>query len=64
MKLKMYMDVYNGWNPEHANATARVTWEKPVGGRRLSFVVEVPDWLIEPAVDVVVQETVKAEEVK
>jgi hypothetical protein len=64
MKLKLYMDVYDGWNPEHASAMARVTWEKPVGGKRLSFVVEIPDYLLEPKVDVVVQETARAEEVK
>ena len=64
MKLKLYMDVYQGWNPLYAVANPNPTWEKPVNGKRLSFVVDIPDYLISPPVDVPIQETSIAEEVK
>lgn len=59
----MYMDVYNGWNPEFACANAKVSWEKPEYGKRLSFIVDIPDYLIEPKVDVIIPETAKVTEV-
>ena len=64
MKLKLYMDVYPGWKPEYATAMPNPSWEKPAGGKRLSFVVEIPDHLLEPKVDVPIQETSYAGEVK
>ena len=64
MKLKLYMDVYQGWNPQHAFAHATPTWEKSAVWKRLSFVVDIPDYLISPHVDVPIQETSIAEEVK
>jgi len=37
MKLKLYMDVFPGWDPQHANATANPLYEKCSGFKRLSF---------------------------
>ena len=64
MKLKLYMDVYQGWKPEHAYACANPGWKTPAGFKRLSFVVEIPDYIMEPSVDLKVQETSVAREMK
>ncbi len=64
MKVKMYMDVYQGWKPEYAHAVSNPTWEKLDSNKRLSFVVEIPDYIFEPSVDIKVQETSVAMEVK
>jgi hypothetical protein len=63
MKVKMYMDVYQGWKPECACAVSNPSIEKPAGFKRLSFVVEIPDYL-EQTVDVKIQETSVAREIK
>lgn len=62
MKLTLYLDVYQGWKPEHCCAMSNPTWEKPVGGKRIAFDVEIPDYLITPPIDVKVQETAIARE--
>jgi hypothetical protein len=64
MKLKLYMDLYPGWQPQNAYANANPAWEICAGQKRLSFVVDIPDYLIEPEVTLRVQETSFAEEVK
>ena len=64
MKVKMYMDVYQGWKPEYAHAVSNPTWEKLDSNKRLSFVVEIPDYLLEPPVDIKVQETSVAMEIE
>ena len=64
MKIKMYMDVYQGWKPEYAHAIANPTWGKLDSNKRLSFVVEIPDYLLEPSVDIKVQETSVAMEIE
>ena len=58
------MDVYQGMDFKTAYANTNPTWDKIRGGRRLSFVVDIPDYLIEPVVDFKVQESSIAEEVK
>lgn len=64
MKVKLYMDVWQGWTGEHASALAAVYTNPSQGFKRLSFTVEVPDHLIQPKVDFAIQETAIAEEVK
>lgn len=64
MKVKMYMDVYQGWKPEYARAVSNPTWGKLDSNKRLSFVVEIPDYLLEPPVDIKVQETSVAREIE
>ena len=64
MKVKMYMDVYQGWKPEYAHAVSNPTWGKLDSNKRLSFVVEIPDYLLEPPVDIKVQETSVAREIE
>jgi hypothetical protein len=64
MKIKMYLDVFQGWNQHGAAAYTNPTWEKPVTGRRLSFTVDIPDYLISPEIDLHIQETSGAEDVK
>lgn len=64
MKIKMYMDVYQGWKPEYAHAVSNPTWGKLDSNKRLSFVVEIPDYLLEPSVDIKVQETSVAREIE
>lgn len=64
MKLKLYMDVYQGWKPEYACAVSNPSMETPAGFKRLSFVVEIPDYILEPSVDIKIQETSVAGEVK
>ena len=63
MKLILYMDVYQGWKPEHCCAMPNPTWAPPVGGKRIAFDVVIPDYLIAPHVDVKVQESSTAREV-
>ena len=64
MKIKMYMDVYQGWKPESAYARTNPGMEIPAGFKRLSFVVEIPDYLLEPSVDIKIQETSVAREIE
>ena len=64
MKVKLYMDVWQGWTGEYANATCNPYPEVGLGMKRLSFMVEVPDHLIQPKVDVHIQETSIAKESK
>ena len=64
MKIKMYMDVYQGWKPENAYACSNPGYEIPAGFKRLSFVVEIPDYFLEPSVDIKIPETSVAVEVK
>lgn len=64
MKMKMYMDVYPGWQPQCATACANPSWNICEGQKRLSFVVDIPDYLVEPKVTMHIQETSFAEEVK
>ena len=64
MKLKLYMNIFQGWKPENAYACSNPSYETPAGFKRLSFVVEIPDYLLEPSVDIKVQETSVAREIE
>ena len=64
MKVKLYMDVWQGWTGEHASATTTPIRAVSAGMKRLSFTVEVPDHFIQPKVDFAIQETAIAGEVK
>lgn len=64
MKLKLYMNIFQGWKPENAYACSDPSYEIPAGFKRLSFVVEIPDYIFEPSVDIKIQETSVAGEVK
>lgn len=50
MKVKLYMDVYHGWQPAYATACASVG-VKNEGSRRLMIEVDVPDEFIVGKVD-------------
>jgi hypothetical protein len=64
MKLKLYLDVWQGWDPLNCSAYANPQWDKFLHGKRLSFTVEIPDYLISPEVDLHIQETSIAQEVR
>ena len=64
MKVKMYMDVFQGWSPLSAYAYSNPSWKKPSTAKRLSFTVDIPEHLISLEVDMHVQETSDAKEVK
>ena len=65
MKIKLYMDVWQGWTGEYASATTNpLKAEAGSGMKRISFTVKVPDHLIQPEVDFKIQETSAAKEVK
>ena len=52
MKVTLYMDVYPGWNPSYACASAGIG-QKSESSRRLAFTVNVPDEFIIGKVDAV-----------
>jgi len=64
MKVKMYMDVYVGWESKYAMASTNPAFDVCTGNKRISFIVDVPDHLITPKADLHIQETSFAEEVK
>jgi hypothetical protein len=64
MKVKLYMDVWQGWTGDYASAIRNPIHEVGGSTKRLSFTVEVPDHLIQPKVDFHIQETSVAGEVK
>jgi hypothetical protein len=52
MRVNLFMDVYQGWQPRYACANASPS-VKPEGVRRLMITVDVPDEYITGKVDAV-----------